>query len=220
MRYVTDWAVTCEGESHTLFIDESGLALGDRRWIAWHQVASLTFPTSFNVVVTLEDGSSLAVGFKSNAHQRGFRTAAEPLLKDTSVEFERRSHVLAGPQVVLTTLDQIMGLTIRRHLGLVSANVVISRNMFSDAGSDLVSLVGGNVGGIEKAISRATEEATSRIRRRAAQLEANHVLGMRMQLETVADKAQAILVYGTAVDGQMEQLAAGTQHADAAAAGS
>lgn len=86
-----------------------------------------------------------------------------------------------------------------RPLGLVYGRVVISRNFMSDFGSDLSSMTGGRLGGIERAIDSGLGQATRRIRARAAELGAHAVIGIDVSVQTVADKAQLVLLVGTAV---------------------
>jgi uncharacterized protein YbjQ (UPF0145 family) len=71
--------------------------------------------------------------------------------------------------------------------------------MLSDLGSDITSAFGGNLGGIEKAISVCIEQVRHRMYVEVENLGADAVIGLAVHLETVSDKAQAILMSGTAV---------------------
>jgi uncharacterized protein YbjQ (UPF0145 family) len=194
------WAVTRDGTPTALAIEPSGLTIGDRR-VAWEHVGKIAFPTPFSVSMVLADSSeALALGFRAGADQRAFRDAIESIVTSgTDVDLETR-RVDPNPDAVsLTTLSTVPGRTIVAHFGLVSGHSVVSRNILSDAGSDVVSLFGGPLGGIEKAIGSALEAARDDLRWQAAQMNADHVIDIALQLETVADKAQAVLIYGTAV---------------------
>jgi uncharacterized protein YbjQ (UPF0145 family) len=104
-----------------------------------------------------------------------------------------------APAVPLLTIPTIPGRDIVDVLGLVTASAVMSRNVFSDIGSDIVSVFGGNLEGIEKAISLCIEQVQQRMYERARSVGADSVVGLSLRLETVSDKAQAILMSGTAV---------------------
>jgi uncharacterized protein YbjQ (UPF0145 family) len=75
----------------------------------------------------------------------------------------------------------------------------MSRNVFSDVGSDIASVFGGNLEGIEKAISLCIEQVQQRMYEQARSVGADSVVGLSLRLDTVSDKAQAILMSGTAV---------------------
>jgi uncharacterized protein YbjQ (UPF0145 family) len=75
----------------------------------------------------------------------------------------------------------------------------MSRNVLSDVGSDITSTFGGNLGGIEKALSVCTEQVRQRLYGKVEELGGDAVIGLSVDLEAVADKAYAILMAGTVV---------------------
>jgi uncharacterized protein YbjQ (UPF0145 family) len=105
----------------------------------------------------------------------------------------------AVPEVPLLTIPHVPGRDITEVRGLVTSCAVMSRNVFSDLGSDLASLGGGNLSGIERAIAIATQQARQRLYVQAYVAGADTVVGVQVGLETVADKAQAVVMSGTAV---------------------
>lgn len=64
-----------------------------------------------------------------------------------------------APAVPLLTISSIPGQEITEVLGLVIASSVMSRSMISDLGSDIQSMFGGNLEGIERAIAIAIAQA-------------------------------------------------------------
>jgi uncharacterized protein YbjQ (UPF0145 family) len=106
---------------------------------------------------------------------------------------------LDQPLLPMSTLDGIYGRRISADLGVVSGFSVMSRNMLSDVGSDLQSAFGGRLGGIEGAIQSAHREAQRGLSVQARALGADAVVGVRVTVKTVADKAQMVLFTGTAV---------------------
>jgi uncharacterized protein YbjQ (UPF0145 family) len=103
------------------------------------------------------------------------------------------------PLLPMSTLDRIYGHRIGADLGIVSGFSVMSRNMFSDLGSDLQSAFGGRLGGIEEAIRTGHRQAEQSLSDHARILDADGIVGVRVTVETVADKAQMVLLTGTAV---------------------
>ena len=102
----------------------------------------------------------------------------------------------------MVTLGEVPGTQGRGVHGLVTGHAVVSRNALSDRGADLKSIVGGHLGGIELGIDRAIAEADRRIRLAAAARGADTVLATRVGLESASDKAQAVIISGTAVTTQ------------------
>lgn len=105
----------------------------------------------------------------------------------------------AVPEVPLLTIPHVPGREIIEVRGLVTSCAVMSRHLFSDLGSDIASLAGGNLAGIERAIAIATQQARQRLHVQAYAAGADTVIGVQVGLETVADKAQAVVMSGTAV---------------------
>ena len=185
-----EWSITVGGAPATLTVGQDSVsASAGGETTSWSRNSvEVSFPTSFSVLLA-GDGGEVAVGFRSTAEQGEFREAMS----------HKASNVPAA-NIHLSSLLQPIGREIVASLGLVRAHAVMSRNVVSDAGSDLMSFFGGSLGGIEAAIESALRDAEQRLRRNAAQLGADHVLNVVIALETVSDKAQAILISGTAVE--------------------
>ena len=109
----------------------------------------------------------------------------------------------------LLTLEHVPGHAITESLGSVVALSVLSRNFISDFGSDLKNVLGGSLGGMETAIETAFGTAQESLSRKASALGADAVIGLQLQLESVSDKAQAIMLIGTAV--RLTREPAGTE---------
>lgn len=147
--------------------------LDDTGWIlAWNDFA-------------LREPSVAAQYVEERAKRRAEKAAASPRA--------------AAPPVPLLTIADLPGQEIAEVCGLVATWSVMSRNMFSDFGSDVHSLVGGNLGGVETAIGKAVSEVRAKAYLEAQRLGADAIVGVRMDLQTVSDKAQAIMLTGTAV---------------------
>jgi uncharacterized protein YbjQ (UPF0145 family) len=123
------------------------------------------------------------------------------LLARDYARWEATPHVQQPRQPLLpmSTLGELYGHRVSADLGIVSGFSVMSRNMLSDLGSDLQSAFGGRLGGIEEAIRTGHREAEQSLSDHARTLEADGIVGVRVTVETVADKAQMVLLTGTAV---------------------
>lgn len=102
-------------------------------------------------------------------------------------------------RLLVTTTPSIEGRSITQVLGVVSGSCVMSRNSFSDFGSEVKSGFGGRLGGIEKAVRMSQVAALEDLERQAHGLGADAVVGIQLSVQTVADKAQLVMLMGTAV---------------------
>jgi len=118
------------------------------------------------------------------------------------VEHEARvlkNRAKLNERLLVTTTPTIEGRSISEVLGVVSGSCVISRNRFSDVGSDLKSEIGGRLIGVEKAVRSSQVTALEELEREAHGLGADAVVGIQLSVQTVADKAQLVMLMGTAV---------------------
>ncbi|MCX6392946.1 MAG: YbjQ family protein [Actinobacteria bacterium] len=104
-----------------------------------------------------------------------------------------------GERLLVTTTPTIEDRIIAEVLGVVSGSCVMSRNAFSDFGSDVSSSFGGRLLGIEKAVRSSQVVALEELEREAHGLGADAVIGIQLSVQTVADKAQLVMLMGTAV---------------------
>jgi uncharacterized protein YbjQ (UPF0145 family) len=112
-------------------------------------------------------------------------------------------------RLLVTTTPTIEGRTIAQVLGVVSGSCVMSRNLFSDFGSDVKSGTGGRLYGVEKAVRSSQVTALDELEREAHGLGADAVVGIQLSVQTVADKAQLVMLMGTAVLLDPEESATG-----------
>merc|ERR1712185_621622 len=101
--------------------------------------------------------------------------------------------------VQVYTTNTPCGAVTQEYKGLVMASKVKSRNAFSDIGSGLKSLVGGEIKGLSKLTSDVREELLVEIKQKAAEVGANAVVGIRMETNTIFDGCLDLVIYGTAI---------------------
>lgn len=101
--------------------------------------------------------------------------------------------------MIITTTETIVGREIAQVLGLVKGNTVQTRHIGSHIVAGLTTIVGGEVKGYVTAITKAREEATSRMIEEAQALGADAIICMRYSTSQIMNGAAEILAYGTAV---------------------
>lgn len=100
--------------------------------------------------------------------------------------------------MLITTTERIPGHKYE-VLGEVFGVTTQSRNMVSDIGAGLKSLVGGEVREYTKMLQASREEAIERPRQEAQAKGADAVVMMRFDSGSIAGDMQSVVAYGTAV---------------------
>merc|ERR1711915_111612 len=99
---------------------------------------------------------------------------------------------------VYTTNEPVMAKNME-YKGLLLVSKVKSRNMFSDIGSGLKSLVGGEIKGLSKLTADIREELLWELKEKAVGVGANAVVGLRMETNSIFEGVLDMVVFGTAV---------------------
>lgn len=102
-------------------------------------------------------------------------------------------------EILITTTETVAGREVIETLGLVKGSTIQARHLGSDIVAMLKSLVGGEIKGYVKNLTRAREEATSRMLNDAKGLGADAIVSVRYSTSQVMDGSAEILAYGTAV---------------------
>lgn len=80
--------------------------------------------------------------------------------------------------MILSTTHQMQGMSAQKHLGIVSAEVILGANMFRDFFASIRDVVGGRSTSYENLLRRGTEQAMAMLGERAGERGANAVLGI------------------------------------------
>ncbi len=99
----------------------------------------------------------------------------------------------------LYTIDYVPGYEIE-VLGYVKGSVVQTKHLGKDIASRFKSIFGGEVKGYSDMMNEARQIATERLLKDADDLNANAVLGFRLQTSGLMGNAAEIIAYGTAVN--------------------
>ncbi|HDJ23200.1 MAG: hypothetical protein B5M54_03130 [Candidatus Aminicenantes bacterium 4484_214] len=86
--------------------------------------------------------------------------------------------------LVLTT-PHIEGKKIVRYLGLVTGEAILGANIFKDLFAGIRDIVGGRSAAYEKELRQAKEIAVNEMKEQARALNANAVIGVDLDYETI-----------------------------------
>lgn len=111
---------------------------------------------------------------------------------------DARSNRSPRIDLLMATVDHIDGHKASKDFGLVQGSSVRARNVGSDLGAGLKSIVGGELKGVTKLMEDAREDALQRMLYEAKSRGANAVVGLRFSTAQVWEGAAEVLAYGTA----------------------
>ena len=100
--------------------------------------------------------------------------------------------------MVISTMNDLPGYEIEEVFGEVFGLTVRSRNIGSQIGAGLKSLIGGELGGMTKMLAQGREEAIARLVEEAEAKGANAILAMRFDTSELGSTWTEICAYGTA----------------------
>ena len=101
--------------------------------------------------------------------------------------------------MLITTTNDLPGYEVEEVLGEVFGLTVRSRNVGSQIGAGLKSLVGGELKGMTKALADSREQVIERLTEEAQKRGGNAVLAMRFDTSEMGPQWTEICAYGTAV---------------------
>ena len=101
--------------------------------------------------------------------------------------------------MLITTMNDIPGYSIEEVYGEVFGLTVRSRNIGSQLGAGLKSIIGGELKGMTKALVESREQVVARMVEEAEAKGGNAVLAMRFDTSEIGGTWTEICAYGTAV---------------------
>jgi uncharacterized protein YbjQ (UPF0145 family) len=101
--------------------------------------------------------------------------------------------------MIISTMNDLPGYTVDEVLGEVFGLTVRSRNLGSQLGASLKSLVGGELKGMTKMLAEGRLHAQERLVEEATNKGANAVLAFRFDTSELGSTWTEICAYGTAV---------------------
>ena len=101
--------------------------------------------------------------------------------------------------MIVTTMNDIPGYEIDEVFGEVMGLTVRSRNIGSQLGASLKSIIGGELKGMTKALIDSRQQVMDRMVEEAEAKGANAVIAMRFDTSEMGPQWTEICAYGTAV---------------------
>jgi uncharacterized protein YbjQ (UPF0145 family) len=103
--------------------------------------------------------------------------------------------------MILSTTTTIEGRPVRTYLGIVTGEVIVGANIFSDIFASVRDIVGGRSGAYENALRDARNQALAELQAEAADLGADAVLAVDLDYEVLGKTGSMLMVSasGTAV---------------------
>jgi uncharacterized protein YbjQ (UPF0145 family) len=101
--------------------------------------------------------------------------------------------------MLIATTNDVPGHEVEEVLGEVFGLTVRSRNLGSQIGAGLKSIIGGELGGMTKMLAQGRQEAIQRLVAEAETKGANAILAMRFDTSELGSTWTEICAYGTAV---------------------
>ena len=101
--------------------------------------------------------------------------------------------------MLISTMNDLPGYEIEEVIGEVYGLTVRSRNVGSQLGASLKSIVGGELKGMTKALAESRDQVTERLIEEAESKGANAVIAFRFDTSEIGGTWTEICAYGTAV---------------------
>ena len=103
--------------------------------------------------------------------------------------------------MILSTTNNIDGKPVKDYLGIVTGETIIGANIVKDVFASIRDIVGGRSGSYEKVLREAKDTALKEMTENAKRLNADAILGVDLDYETVGNRGGMLMVTasGTAV---------------------
>lgn len=105
-------------------------------------------------------------------------------------------------KIIVTTTNTIENAEIEKYIDLISTNVVVGTNLFSDFGASLTDLFGGFSDSYQGKLQKIYSMAIDNLKMKAANIGANTILGLKVDFDEISGKGKSMFMIsalGTAV---------------------
>ena len=104
--------------------------------------------------------------------------------------------------MILSTTNNIDGKPVKDYLGIVTGETIIGANIVKDVFASIRDIVGGRSGSYERVLREAKDTALKEMTENAEKLNADAVIGIDLDYETVGNRGGMLMVTasGTAVN--------------------
>ncbi len=101
--------------------------------------------------------------------------------------------------MLLSTLEEVPGKIIIKHLGLVQGSTVRAKHVGRDMMAGLKNIFGGELTAYTELLQESREESIERMTAQAKSIGANAILNIRFSTSSITQGAAELFTYGTAV---------------------
>ena len=101
--------------------------------------------------------------------------------------------------MIVTTTHDIQGKAISDYLGIIVGESIIATNIIRDITASLRDIVGGRSGAYEEKMQEARDIAIKEMEEAAQELDADAVVGVDIDYETIGNNMMMVSASGTAV---------------------
>lgn len=104
--------------------------------------------------------------------------------------------------MIVTTTNSIENAEVEKYIDLISTNVVIGTNFFSDFGASFTDLFGGFSDSYQNKLQKIYSSAIDNLKQKAANMGANAILGLKIDFDEISGKGKSMFMIsaiGTAV---------------------
>ncbi len=105
-------------------------------------------------------------------------------------------------KIITTSTDSIEGVRIEKYIDVISTNVVVGTNFFSDFGASITDLFGGLSDTYQAKLQKIYRIGIDKLKTKATNLGANAILGIKIDFDEISGKGKSMFMistFGTAV---------------------
>lgn len=105
-------------------------------------------------------------------------------------------------KIITTSTDTIEGTTIEKYIDVISTNVAVGTNFFSDFGASLTDLFGGLSDTYQTKLQKIYRIGIDKLKTKATNLGANAIVGLKIDFDEISGKGKSMFMistFGTAV---------------------
>ena len=101
--------------------------------------------------------------------------------------------------MIVTTTNNVEGKQITAYLGIITGETIIGANLFRDIFASVRDVVGGRSGAYEDVLREAKDTALSEMTAKAVAMDADAIVGIDLDYETIRNGMLMVTASGTAV---------------------
>lgn len=99
-----------------------------------------------------------------------------------------------NPSILISSTESIEGMKIERYFDLISTNVVLGTNVFSDIGASFSDFFGGTSDIYQNKLEKIYKIGLDKLKRKAQQIGANGIIGIRLDFDEVGGKGKSMFM--------------------------